>query len=303
MGGPGAPPLLVVSDPVRGVAVAMLSGRVERAFFEVLPEVSLGGVVDLLDLEYLDLTPEQRASARAGLERRAEAARRLLDRGEEPGRMLPALIEREDVVGRSGARNHVAYYAGGVAFLFLLFSAMQGAVTLLEERESGILDRLLAGPGGAGVLVDGKFLYLVGQGFVQIAVIFVVAWLGYGVELPRNVGPWAVTTLAASLAASGFGLLVATSFRTRRQAQTFANVAILVMSALGGSMVPRFFMPPLLQSLGWLTPNTWALEAYAGIFWRDDPVVRLLLPWAALSATGVLGYLVARRRARALEAI
>ena len=33
-----------------------------------------------------------------------------------------------------------------VAVLFLLFSAVHGAITLLEEKDSGILDRILAGP-------------------------------------------------------------------------------------------------------------------------------------------------------------
>ena len=91
--------------------------------------------------------------------------------------------------------------------------------------------------------------------------------------------------------------------RTRRQAQTFANVAILIVSALGGSMVPRFFMPPLVQDLGWITPNTWALEAYTAIFWRDEPVSELLLPWAVLAAAAIAGLLVSRRLARKMETL
>ena len=69
-------------------------------------------------------------------------------------------------------------------------------------------------------------------------------------------------------------MLLASACRTRRQAQTIANTVILVLSALGGSMVPRFFMPEALQDLGWLTPNTWALEAYSGIFWRGEDLLR-----------------------------
>jgi ABC-2 type transport system permease protein len=207
------------------------------------------------------------------------------------------------VTGRSAALNHVAYYAGAVAVLFLLFSAVHGAISLLEERESGILDRILAGPGRTGVLVNGKFLFLVAQGFVQVGVIFLIAWIVHGVDLPGHLGAWAGTTLATSGAAAGLALALAAACRTRRQAQTIANVAILILSAVGGSMVPRFFMPPLLRDLGWLTPNTWALEAYTATFWRDESVRALLLPWLVLLLAATAGLLLARRLARRIETL
>jgi ABC-2 type transport system permease protein len=96
-------------------------------------------------------------------------------------------------------------------------------------------------------------------------------------------------------------LVIAAACNTKRQAQTLANVAILVVSALGGSMVPRFFMPQFVQNLGWLTPNTWALEAYTATFWRDEAMVSLLPPWAMLAAAAVGGLWIAQRAARRLE--
>jgi ABC-2 type transport system permease protein len=301
VGGFGAAPILIITDPVRGVAAPMITGQVQKAYFSALPDVALGSVVGLLEDEFLELTDEQRTDVAEGLQDlRVESEEALAD-GRETGWGFQDLTAREDVAGQSAALNHVAYYAGGVAVLFLLFSAVHGAITLLEERDSGILDRILAGPGSTRVLINGKFIFLCLQGFVQMGVIFVIAWLVHGVDLPGRVVPWAVTTAVASAAAAGLALALASACRTRRQAQTVANVAILVLSALGGSMVPRFFMPPLLQDLGWITPNTWALEAYTSIFWRDDPMSALLLPWGALVAAGLAGLLLARRLARRME--
>jgi ABC-2 type transport system permease protein len=294
---------LIITDPVRGVAAPMITGQVQKAYFSALPDVALGSVVGLLEDEFLELTDEQRSDVVEGLDAlRVESEEALAD-GRETGWGFQDLTEREDVAGRSAALNHVAYYAGGVAVLFLLFSAVHGAITLLEERDSGILDRILAGPGSTRVLINGKFMFLCVQGFVQMGVIFVIAWLVHGVDLPGHVVPWALTTAAASAAAAGMALALASACRTRRQAQTVANVAILVLSAVGGSMVPRFFMPPLLQDLGWITPNTWALEAYTSIFWRDEPMSALLLPWGALIAAGVVGLLLSRRLARRMETL
>jgi ABC-2 type transport system permease protein len=230
----------------------------------------------------------------------AGALREALHAGSGVGRgeALPAPYDVENVAGHSAGQNGIAYYAGAVAVLFLLFSAVHGAITLLEESESGLLDRILVGPGSISVLVNGKFLYLVVQGFVQITVIFPMAWLIYGVDLSGHVVPWALTTLVASATCAAFALTLVTACATKRQAQTLANVVILVLSALGGSMVPRFLMPPLMQDIGWITPNTWALEAYTAIFWRDEPVSSLLLPWVVLVGAATVGLLLTHRLAR-----
>ena len=67
-------------------------------------------------------------------------------------------------------------------------------------------------------------------------------------------------------------------------------------------MVPRFFMPAWLQQLGWLTPNTWVLEAYSAIFWRGEGLGAVVLPCVLLLALGLTGLgaaqVLASRRAR-----
>lgn len=295
-GGFGAAPLLIVSDPARGVAIPMLAGQIRRAYFSALPDVAMGNVIGELENQFLTLTEAQHEAVAEGLlEMRSEA-----EAGREVGWSFEDLLEQESVAGGESV-NLVAYSAGAVAFLFLLFASVHGAVSLLEEREAGILDRVLAGPGGISIMVNGKLIYLVVQGIVQVGVIFMAAWLIYDVDVPANLIEWLVVTLAASLAAAGLAMLLATACTTRRQAQTVANTVILVISALGGSMVPRFFMPEALRDLGWLTPNTWALEAYSGIFWRQEPLTHLALPIGLLAGIGVLGWqaalFLARRRA------
>lgn len=295
-GGFGAAPLLIVSDPARGVAIPMLAGEIRRAYFSALPDVAMGNVIDELENQFLTLTEAQHEAVAEGLvEMRADA-----EAGREVGWSFEELLAEESVAGGESV-SLVAYSAGAVAFLFLLFASVHGAVSLLEEQETGILDRVLAGPGGITILVNGKVMYLVVQGAMQVGVIFLAAWLLYDVDLPGNLGPWLIITVAASLAAAGLAMLLATACTTRRQAQTVANTVILVMSALGGSMVPRFFMPEVLRAIGWFTPNTWALEAYSGVFWRHEPLAQLALPIGLLAGVGLIGWglalALARRRA------
>lgn len=299
--GYGPAPIVVVVDPIRSVGAQLLTGLVQKAYFGALPDAALGAVASVLRDGFVTLTPEQEREL--GEELGALRAETLA--AEAAGRpaesVLESLVERQAVAGAGLARSHVAYYAGAVAVLFLLFSAVHGALSMLEERDAGILDRLLAGPGGMGSVVWGKFLFLVVQGVAQVSVIFVTAWGLYGVDLPGRLAGYLLVTLAASAAAAGLALLLTAACGTRRQAQALANVAILIVSAVGGSMVPRFLMPPLLQQLGWLTPTAWAVEAYAGLFWRGDGFAALLPPVGLLLGAGLGGAALARRLARRFE--
>jgi ABC-2 type transport system permease protein len=302
-GGVGPAPLVVLVDPTKAVAAPMLRGLVQRAYFAALPDVALGGVAGLIQEDFVTLDDDQRRELASSLAELREEALAAEHAGRRVALGLDDMFEEERVGGYAAGRNHVAYSAGAVAVLFLLFSAAHGALSLLDERESGILDRVLAGPGGAGALVRGKLLFLVLLGFVQVSFIFAAAWLGYGVDLPGRLPGFVLTTFAASAAAAGLALALTAASRSRRQAQTLANVVVLIVSAIGGSMVPRFFMPPALQQLGWLTPTTWALEAYTAVFWRGEGLAALALPIGMLLGFALLTVALASWLARRSEAI
>jgi len=132
-------------------------------------------------------------------------------------------------------------------------------------------------------------------------VIFAVAWLAYGVEVPARLGPWCIVTGAVAIASAGLMLLVSVLCRSAQQAVAVSNVAVLVVSAIGGSMVPRFLMPLWLQQLGWLTPNAWAIDAYGEALRAGSAWSGTLRPSLVLLAIGIGGWLLARQLARRWE--
>ena len=73
------------------------------------------------------------------------------------------------------------------------------------------------------------------------------------------------------------------------------------MSALGGSMVPRYVMSQTMREIGMVTFNAWALEGYNKVFWRDLPVSQLGMELAVLTASGFLMLLAARLAAQRWE--
>jgi ABC-2 type transport system permease protein len=283
---PGAAktPFLVVTDPTRAIAAPLTEGRVQMAMAQHLPDVMFAKVLKQAQPAYAPLTPRQHAQA--------AAARKAIEKEAKAGKAGPAdesLFTVEEISGAKKGRGTIAYYAGAVTILFALFSAMHAAMSLIEERRAGVSDRIMAGAAGMAPVVNGKFLFLILQGLMQAGAIFLVAQLAYGIPVKSHFVPWLVTSLAASACAGGLALGVVSLSRTRDQAQMFSTFLILVLAAVGGSMVPRFLMPPWLQTLGWFTPHAWAIEAYHAILWRDADWTTLYPAWGVLLGIGLAG--------------
>jgi len=86
--------------------------------------------------------------------------------------------------------------------------------------------------------------------------------------------------------------------RSRMQLVAIANLLILVMSALGGSMVPRYLLSEKIQRLGLLTLNAWAIDGFLKVFWREEPLSSLWPQVAVLIGASALLFAAARRLAR-----
>jgi len=89
-----------------------------------------------------------------------------------------------------------------------------------------------------------------------------------------------------------------------------ATIVIMIMSALGGSMVPRFIMPKFMETTALFTFNGWALDGFLKVFWYGDPratvwqsLVSLLPQLAMLIAMTGVFLTIARILARRWESV
>jgi ABC-2 type transport system permease protein len=283
-------PIIVITDAGRALTGPIVAGHVQRLIASELPGVTLRRIVPEIETLTGGLSEEQQARLAAGMDALDAAD---IDEEAQAQEAGAGLVEIDTLTGGVSGSSSVSYYAGAVAVMFLLLSAMQGAASLIEERTSGILDRVAVGPAGTDVIVASKFLFLTIQGICQVSLIFIVAWLAYGVDFLGRFGPWLATTALASAAAAGLALMIAAMFTTKQQATTVSSFLVLLASAIGGSMVPRFMMPPWLQEIGWLTPNAWAIEAYQGVLWRGQGLADLMPSFLPLAATALIGLIAA----------
>jgi ABC-2 type transport system permease protein len=284
------------------VAHHVVEGLLQRAVILAAPERLVRGMTQWLEEEAGALTPAQRETlddvARSVGAMRAESATPVAS----PFRIAVTDVQAEG--GREG-KNVVSYYAAGIGVMFLLFTMTTAMRGLIVEEETGTLERLLSTDLTMGRLLLARWLFALALGCTQLAVMFLWGWMTFGVDLVGHghLPGVVVMTVSAAAAAATFGLVLGTACRTQAQLQGLATVVILLMSAVGGSMMPRYLMPEAMQRLGLVTFNAWAVIGYEKVFWHDAPVAALWPQVSVLAGMTIVGLGIARWLARRWESV
>jgi len=87
----------------------------------------------------------------------------------------------------------------------------------------------------------------------------------------------AATVLAASLAATGFGVLIGTFFSTHQQMVTFGSISVIILAALGGIFVPIYIMSKTMAKISKYSPLEWGLNAFNEIFLHQGTFINIYL--------------------------
>lgn len=259
---------IILNDPSDPVAARLVGGLLQRAAIRV--SASGGGTLDL--------------------------------RADGPiESMMPLRYEEQAVLGKKKESPMVSFYAAAIAVMFIMFAAAGAGGALIEETESGTLERVLTTGLGMNGLLLAKWLSLTSFACAQIAVMFVWGMLVFKLPLLSHLPGFIVMTVFTAAAAAAFGLVMGALARTRQQLSGLTNLLVLGLNAIGGSMFPRVFMSDAMKSISKVGFNAWALDGYIKVFWRELPVTAVIPEVAALIGFTALFLFLARNLARRWE--
>ena len=198
-------------------------------------------------------------------------------------------IKWTSVVGiKNDTKLGLIQAVAGTAILMLLFSVAGVGTSILEEKENGTINRLLYSPLKGSSILFGKMLFAFFISILQLTAMFLFAWLIFNMDLSVNIPGLLLMIIATSFAVSSLGIFLAAVAKTRQQAQNLSTIIILVMSAVGGSMIPLFIMPILLQKIALLSVNYWGIQGFYDLFWRVLPLKEILPKKLILMSIGLI---------------
>ncbi|MGP8254045.1 MAG: ABC transporter permease [Terracidiphilus sp.] len=300
-----ATPIQLLNDSSDMIAPQVVIGMLQKAAFTSMPAIMAQQGMQYSERYIGSYTPAQRAQMQSSL----DELKRLQSNMENSsssgaGSAFSAsviAVNTRSVVGDNKHNSMISFYAAAIGVMFLLFTASGSAGALLDEAESGALDRVLSSRITMTRLLAGKLLFNTLLAFTQLVAMFLFGWAVFKLDFFSHLAGFAVMGLATAFAVAAFGLLLASACHTRAQLGALSTLLILIMSSIGGSMFPRYLMPEGIQKAGLLTLNAWAIDGFTKVFWRDLPITSLGPQVGVLVASGIVLFLVARRVARRWE--
>lgn len=155
--------------------------------------------------------------------------------------------------------------------MFAFFMVLTVGWMFVAERRQGTLRRLLVAPLSTSVIMAGKLLpcllLSLLQGFFLLIMGKIIFGMSWG-ESPFWLIPVVICT---SFAATGLALLIATLARTESQVAIFGTLLVLILAGISGCLMPRELMPEAMKEFSRITPQAWALDAYAQLLLNPTP--------------------------------
>ena len=163
----------------------------------------------------------------------------------------------------------------GTAIMMALFSVAEVGASILAEKEEGMLKKLLLAPISKNHILYSKIIYAISIVALQLIIVFIYGKIVFNLDIFKAIPSLLLIIIAISYASSGFGILLAAVGRSRKQIQAYATLIILVMSGIGGSIMPVNMMPDFMQKAATFSVNYWGMQGFYDIFLRDRDITNI----------------------------
>jgi ABC-2 type transport system permease protein len=172
--------------------------------------------------------------------------------------LLLALIKYA-FTGQAGTFDRIGGPLVGIFPLILMF--LIASITMLRERTTGTLERLMTLPLAKLDLLGGYGLAFALVAAVQASIVAAFAFLVLDLDTAGSPALVVVLAIANALLGMALGLFTSAFARTEFQAVQFLPAFILPQLLLCGLFVARDQMSGLLEAISWALPMTYAYDA------------------------------------------
>ncbi len=163
----------------------------------------------------------------------------------------------------TGDLRYLDFMAPGILAQSVLFIAIFYGISIIWERDLGIVHKLLVSPVPRTALVLGKALSAGVRGSTQAVIVYALAAL-LGVDIDWNplalLGVLAVVLLGSAIF-STFSLIIACIVKTRERFMGIGQVLTMPLFFASNAIYPISIMPPWLRYIAHANPLSYEVDA------------------------------------------
>jgi len=186
------------------------------------------------------------------------------------------------------------YITPGVLIQSTTFVSIFYGLTIVWERESGILKKLLVTPASRYSTVIGRSMASGVRAIFQALIIVPVALL-IGVRFVPNVLYFIFALLIIFFASGGFAaisIFVASFMKTRERFMGIGQAIIMPLFFASNALYPVKIMPPILQEFALVNPMSYVVSAVRSLLISGD-LSNLPLDLASIAIFDAIMFVVA----------
>ncbi|MGD2026465.1 MAG: ABC transporter permease [Anaerolineales bacterium] len=290
----------VIVDPAQPQSISIITGIMNQ----VVDEVNIWGEVQygvrsILESSGLweNASPEQMAAVRA------QNLGAIMTRLNEMRRNPAIEVTSEDLQGEvneGGIMEFLSYIFAAYIVLFIFFVVGTCAESIMDERETGTLRRLVAAPIPRGAVIGGKMLGYMLIPILQATILLTIGNLFFDIPLGRSPAGLIVLTLVVAGVSTSLGLLLATLVKSKKQAGDMGTLLGFVLGFAGGAipLAPLLMtrMEGTMSIISRFVPHANAIEAYFSLIAENATLVDILPELGILIGMIVIFLFIAVRR-------
>src|SRR6202158_5770772 len=163
----------------------------------------------------------------------------------------------------TGGISYLDFMAPGILAQSVLFGAIFYGISLIWERDLGIVQKYLVSPAPRSSLVLGRAISSTARSICQMLFVYAIAFLLH-VQLRFGVFALAGVVLAVMLGSavfSTFSLIVACLVKSRERFMGIGQVLTMPLFFASNAIYPLSLMPDWLRAVSHVNPLTYEVDA------------------------------------------
>jgi ABC-2 type transport system permease protein len=171
----------------------------------------------------------------------------------------------------TGSLSYLDYLTPGILAQSILFIAIFYGISLIWERDMGVLHKIMVTPAPRYILVVGRAISAGIRGISQVFVIYFLAIL-LGVKIRWEILAFLgvlATVMVAGAVFSTFSLIIACIVKKRERFMGIGQVLTMPLFFASNALYPIDMMPRWLQVLSTVNPLTYQVDALRNFMITD----------------------------------